>query len=602
MILDSATGRDNRPRDELSVVHREMLFDESGIALEIVGERGYVTVTRCEDLPLEFKTYQRRKGLLIPVYSPDGITRANQLRPDNPRKDKKRKPLKYETPGGSKVILDVHPRMREAVRHGDGDLWITEGIKKADSLASRGLATVGLVGVWNWQRGGEMLPCWDHVWLEGRRVFIVFDSDVLAKVNVQLALERLVWALQGRGAEVLVVYLPDGRDGAKVGVDDYLAGNPGGTVTELKMLARRFEKEDLSRIRLSRDEELRALVEDVGRTLWDHEWKGQGGHSDRDVYFVLSRAAARSGKPHPDGIRLTISHGTLGLRAKVSTRTLCKAILRLEEAELLYRDNGGREADKAGAFVLRASVKYVGEKGSEKGSETRGVGEYDPGTLHLRSPRLMWSSPGSRRRRGTVRGTRRVLQGPPPEPRPAIKRLGKVRGAILDALDAAGGTATLKEIADALHRKRPRDLRRRNLPMLEEAGIVVVDGDVVTLAEDWLNRLEEARDLGGEIEAEDLTRRRLKEKREAFHKRHKTRPDRHPANAHADGWSEDLQKLPEPPTVDGLYRLIDHRVDTVRGPGKLWDVKGDEARVVLDSDPSCWVALDPAELLLEGAA
>jgi len=195
-----------------------------------------------------------------------------------------------------------------------------------------------------------------------------------------------------------------------------------------------------------------------------------------------------------------------------------------------------------------------------------------------------------------------VRQGPPPEPRPAVKRFGKVRGAILDALDAAAGTATLQEIASALHRKRARDLRRRNLPMLEEAGIVFVDGDVVTLAEDWLDRLEEARRLVGEIEAEDLTRRRLKEKREAFHRRHETRPDRHPANAHADGWKEDLEKLPDPPPVDDLYRLIDHRVDTVRGPGKLWDVKGDEARVVLDSDLSCWVALDPAELSLEGAA
>lgn len=195
-----------------------------------------------------------------------------------------------------------------------------------------------------------------------------------------------------------------------------------------------------------------------------------------------------------------------------------------------------------------------------------------------------------------------MRQGPPPEPCPAVKRLGKVRGAILDALDAAGGTATLQEIARALHRKRARDLRRRNLPILEEARIVVVDGDVVTLAEDWLDRLEEVRGLGGESEAEELARRRLKEKREASHRRHETQPDRHPANAHADGWSENLEKLPEPPPVDALYRLIDHRVDTVRGPGKLWDVKGGEARVVLDSDLSCWVALDPAELLLEGAA
>jgi ribosomal protein S19E (S16A) len=73
---------------------------------------------------------------------------------------------------------------------------------------------------------------------------------------------------------------------------------------------------------------------------------------------VPAEASARSGKPHPDGVRVEISHGILQLKAKLgSSRTLCKALNRLEEAGLLYRDNGGREVDKAGAFVLRAGVK-----------------------------------------------------------------------------------------------------------------------------------------------------------------------------------------------------------------------------------------------------
>jgi hypothetical protein len=71
--------------------------------------------------------------------------------------------------------------MLEEVRADDGDLWITEGIKKADALASRGLAAVGLIGVWNFQRDGELLPCRDHVRLEGRLVRVVYDSDVMAK-------------------------------------------------------------------------------------------------------------------------------------------------------------------------------------------------------------------------------------------------------------------------------------------------------------------------------------------------------------------------------------------------------------------------------------
>ena len=131
----------------LSARHQHMLDVSSSISPEIIADRGYATVRSRAEL-LEFKKYQRRApALRIPIYSPDKETTSSQLRPDNPRKDRKGKPLKYETPGGSRVILDVHPRMRERVRSSLEDLWITEGIKKADSLTSRSLPTIGLIGV-----------------------------------------------------------------------------------------------------------------------------------------------------------------------------------------------------------------------------------------------------------------------------------------------------------------------------------------------------------------------------------------------------------------------------------------------------------------------
>jgi hypothetical protein len=171
-------------------------------------------------------------------------------------------------------------------------------------------------------------------------------------------------------------------------------------------------------------------------------------------------------------------------------------------------------------------------------------GDSGPCTLHLRAPRLMWSSPKVKGRRGLVKGTRMVRQGVRSEPRPAVKRLGKARGAILDALDAGGGVLTLEEIAAALHRKRARDLRRRNLPMLEEAGIISVEGDVVSLAEDWLDRLEDARELGGEIEAEEHARRRYRDKSRAYHNRQEVEPTHHYVNIPGtDGHVEDLEPI-----------------------------------------------------------
>ncbi len=533
-----------------------MLLEESGIYPEVAAQRGYRTVRSRTEL-LEFKKYQRRApGLHIPTYSPDGTTTSAQLRPDNPRKDKRGKPLKYETPGGSEVILDVHPRSMAAVRDPAVDLWITEGVKKGDALASRGECAISLIGVWNWQRGGELLPCWDHVALKGRRVYVVFDSDVMTKEGVQLALERLVTALEGFGTDVRVVYLPDGEGGEKVGVDDYLVA--GGTVAELKALARKFEPQDLGQVRLSRDAKLEALVENAWQTLWAFEWKGTGGASARDAYEQLVEAAARCGHPHGDGVRLRISWRTLQDRANIgSSRTLSKAIGRLEEWGLCYRDNKGRKADKTGAFVLRASVKQLGGSSAGKEKEPNPSRGSDPGALQPRVPRLRWSDPGRKARRGLTKGSTRVRVTRLPA-RPPRKRLGKIRGAVIDALDVAGGVLHLRELYDVLkpgrppEKKRPRDLRRRQLPMLERAGIVAVyeedpgEGLVVKLTDNWREALENARELGGELKAEELARDRYARQRRAYRNRDNIEPDHHYANVGADGWVEDLEPADAP--------------------------------------------------------
>jgi hypothetical protein len=96
--------------------HRHQLEVESGISPEIAAERGYYTARSRSEVPEAFAGYQRRLGLVVQMFSPDGITRGWQLRPDKPRK----KGPKYETPSGSSPVVDVHPRMLEEARHGDG--------------------------------------------------------------------------------------------------------------------------------------------------------------------------------------------------------------------------------------------------------------------------------------------------------------------------------------------------------------------------------------------------------------------------------------------------------------------------------------------------
>jgi hypothetical protein len=533
------------PERTLSQAHRHTLEIASAIASDVVAERGYYTARTRSEVPDAFKDYQRKPGLVVPMFSPDGETVGHQLRPDRPRK----KGPKYETPGGVSPVVDVHPRMREEARHGHGPLLITEGAKTGDAATSRGVCTVVLPGVWMWcvpkVKPYRLKPCFEHIRLEGREIFVAFDSDCMSKAGVQAALAALVAALGDRGALVKVIYLPDTADGSKQGVDDYLAA--GGTVKEMFALARKFDPADVGRIRLSRNERLRAAVEDLERRWWAEEWKGRGGHSERDVAHQLIEAARRCGKPHPDGIRVEVSWGTLQVGARVSRRTLGKHLPRLEKRGFCYRDNGGRKADRTGAFVLRAKVDQYGREATQA---TSGLQACDPCGLPLRGasevPRMMWSSPRFTPRRGTVSGTRKVRKSKPPAPRDRIERLGKVRGAVVDALVAAGGSCTLQQLCEILRRKRARDLRRRILPMLEQAGIIEVAGDVVSLAPDWSERLDAARDAGGELEADELAEERRKAKSRAYRERGKIKPTPHWTNAGADGHVEDLRPAHAP--------------------------------------------------------
>jgi len=77
------------------------------------------------------------------------------------------------------------------------DLWVTEGSKKVDALASKGACAVSLASVWEFKGKNEMggavfLADWDHIALKGRTVYLAFDSDVVTKAPVRQALERLL--------------------------------------------------------------------------------------------------------------------------------------------------------------------------------------------------------------------------------------------------------------------------------------------------------------------------------------------------------------------------------------------------------------------------
>jgi putative DNA primase/helicase len=257
--------------EALNAHHRAELEQGSAIDPSVIAERGYVTVgrpnaslldaygrnTREAMSALGFPGWSIREdyyfpGMQIPQYTPRGDRYAGQWKPFRPVPNRDGKPMKYASAKGP-ARIDVHPRwsrdrgavdptLLPAIQDPTLRLWVTEGVKKADSLTSQGEVTVALAGVFNWRNGHASLGDWEDVRLKDREVVICFDADAVTKTHVAQAMARLGKWLKYKGAKkvwFLVVPSTVENDGvllATKGVDDYFAA--GGT---LKGLEQAFE-------------------------------------------------------------------------------------------------------------------------------------------------------------------------------------------------------------------------------------------------------------------------------------------------------------------------------------------------------------------------
>jgi len=214
---------------ELLTEHFHHLSEGSGISADAIRERGYRSIMGKADLKKVGFTpaQQRAPGILIPLWSVDGKEAGFQFRPDRPRTNVRGKPVKYESPTGSSNRLDCPPRSQKAIGNPQVPLWITEGSKKADALASKGACAVSVTGVWGFkgknQFGGiTFLADWDYVALKGRTVYLAFDSDIVTKEPVRKALEHIGEHLKRKGGVIHVIQLPQLEGQSKTGIDDYL--------------------------------------------------------------------------------------------------------------------------------------------------------------------------------------------------------------------------------------------------------------------------------------------------------------------------------------------------------------------------------------------
>jgi P4 family phage/plasmid primase-like protien len=173
-------------------------------------------------------------GLLIPMYGPTRARVSCQWKPRIPVSNRDGKKMKYASPRGQTSRLDVHPRSTSAIADPTLELWCTEGIKKADSLTSRGVCVIALTGVFNWRSQLGSLGDWEDVPLKGRTATICYDSDARFNRNVLRAMIRFGRWMKSKGAQrVYYLIVPTEINGtATKGVDDFFAA--GGTLVELK--------------------------------------------------------------------------------------------------------------------------------------------------------------------------------------------------------------------------------------------------------------------------------------------------------------------------------------------------------------------------------
>jgi P4 family phage/plasmid primase-like protien len=190
---------------------------------------------------LEGKSFLRTDGKLF-----------YRLKPDWGRLKTEDSP-KYLSPKGQgcrPYFSRLCPNWQKVVKSTKIDLWELEGEKKGDCGCANGLAAIAFSGVDGWvdscSRVGEakleqsrVLPELSVIEWKNRKVYQCFDSDIVDKIPVQLALQGRAYELTNLGAYPYLVLLPNEIDGSKNGLDDFVVRHG---IEALRVLARKAQR------------------------------------------------------------------------------------------------------------------------------------------------------------------------------------------------------------------------------------------------------------------------------------------------------------------------------------------------------------------------
>ena len=217
--------------------HRKELEEGSGLSAATIAEAEFRSIPAGDPETAKLLNWKKPNpklgaALVMPL---GGTDCPAQVKFDNPREGANRKPIKYESPVGSKPDIYIPPDARDGVLTTKAPVVITEGVKKALKAVQEGILTIALLGVSMFKVKGEqrLIPGLERIDWDGREAVICYDSDGRTNRSVGQAAAELAALLEAEGAEVKVLFLPPGEGGKKVGMDDFLLAHP---VEELEAL------------------------------------------------------------------------------------------------------------------------------------------------------------------------------------------------------------------------------------------------------------------------------------------------------------------------------------------------------------------------------
>lgn len=231
------------PPPTVSPAHLDALKTSALTDATIAASGVYTARTTAAVADVLQRSWRRGGGLIIPFFDYDtGARTGGRVKPDQPRttgKGDRVRVIKYDQPAaaGAMVYFPPGTRAEKRLDNAAKSVFFVEGEKKALLLDQLGLGCIGLTGSHNFHdsaafKAGDGLS-WCAVLatvaprvIRGKRVRIVFDSDVWDNPQIMLAMRRLAGLCLDSGAiEVAAVRVPPDALGKAhgFGIDDYAA-------------------------------------------------------------------------------------------------------------------------------------------------------------------------------------------------------------------------------------------------------------------------------------------------------------------------------------------------------------------------------------------